>query len=1055
MLMRTNLTYCSVCCAGLENSGRKRSYPGVKSFFFSIIVVLMLSLLNPATASASHSPSWTWQNPLPQGEILWDVSAVDANTAWAVGGLGTILKTSNGTDWFSQTTRVTETLNSIDAVDANTAWTVGEMGTILNTTDGGATWNKVRGGTSVGLLEVVAFDFYNVWIVGYDGTILKTADAGVHWVHQTSGATTLSSISAVDMNTAWVVGGFGEIYKTVDGGANWANQSVSPPRSFFSVCACDINTAWAVGYFETNTTLLKTSDGGTWQVQGTPGLFPALDDISAVNTSIAWAVGGNYNSSYILHCTNGSTWNSQGAGSSEALKGVSAVNANTAWAVGCGGLIIKTTNGGSNWIRQITGDMSSISDISCVDSQTVWASSDSGKVFKTTNGGATWDTLSTSVSCLDGIFALDTNTVWAAADDGSVLRTTNGGLNWSRQILPPIRLDDIVALDSNTAWAVGSQGAIYKTTNGGASWNPQTSGTIYELVELKCVDANTLWVVGGDDHHGIVLKTSDGGQTWVKKLEGDYYFDAVDAADANTAWVGASMFGGMLKTADGGSSWKQQLSLTSGVSGISVVDSNTVWAVEGCGIMKTIDGGSIWEDTSEATGSEIYAVAAVDGQTAWVGGDAGAIIKTSDGGGFGSTFYFAEGYTGSGFEEWLCLMNPEAKATTAHITYMFADGTVQNQDIAVGATTRATVNVNDAVGRDKNVSIKVEADSPVVAERPMYFNYKGAWTGGHDVVGSSSPNISFYFAEGYTGSGFEEWLCLMNPEAEATTAHITYMFADGTTQNQDVAVGATTRATVNVNDAVGRDKNVSVKVAADSPIVAERPMYFNYKGVWTGGHDVIGSKDPGSTFYFAEGYTGSGFEEWLCLMNPEAEAVTAHVTYMFADGTTQNQDVAVGATTRATVNVNDVVGRDKNVSIQIRTEANLPIVAERPMYFNYKGAWTGGHDVVGSSSPNISFYFAEGYTGSGFEEWLCLMNPKNEATTAHITYMFADGTTKNQDVAVGATTRATVNVNDAVGRDKNVSVKVEADSPIVAERPMYFNYKGVWTGGHDVIGWSP
>jgi len=34
-------------------------------------------------------------------------------------------------------------------------------------------------------------------------------------------------------------------------------------------------------------------------------------------------------------------------------------------------------------------------------------------------------------------------------------------------------------------------------------------------------------------------------------------------------------------------------------------------------------------------------------------------------------------------------------------------------------------------------------------------------------------------------------------------------------------------------------------------------------------------------------------------------------------------------------------------------------------------------------------------------------------------------------------------------------VKIEAASPIVAERPMYFNYKGSWTGGHDVVGFSP
>ena len=57
----------------------------------------------------------------------------------------------------------------------------------------------------------------------------------------------------------------------------------------------------------------------------------------------------------------------------------------------------------------------------------------------------------------------------------------------------------------------------------------------------------------------------------------------------------------------------------------------------------------------------------------------------------------------------------------------------------IGATTRATVKVNDVVGPDKNVSIKVEADAPIVAERPMYFNYGDSWTGGHDVVGAPPP----------------------------------------------------------------------------------------------------------------------------------------------------------------------------------------------------------------------------------------------------------------------------------------------------------------------------
>jgi len=324
--------------------------------------------------------------------------------------------------------------------------------------------------------------------------------------------------------------------------------------------------------------------------------------------------------------------------------------------------------------------------------------------------------------------------------------------------------------------------------------------------------------------------------------------------------------------------------------------------------------------------------------------------------------------------------------------------------------------------------------------------------GAGDVI-EPGDTITSYFAEGHTGDGFEEWLSLMNPGATATTAHATFMFSDGTTKTQNVPVGATSRATVNVNDIVGPGKDVSIKINSDTLVVAERPMYFYYKGKWTGGHDVMGAASPAKTFYFAEGYTGDGFEEWLCLMNPEAAPTTAHVTFMFADGTTKGQDVTIGGTTRATLNVNAAAGSGKNVSIQIASDA--PIVAERPMYFSYKNTWTGGHDVMGAASPAKTFYFAEGYTGkNSFDEWLCLANPNPAATTAHVTFMFTDGTTKPLDVSIGGTSRSTLNVNEAVGSDKNVSIAINSDAAIVAERPMYFSYKSKWTGGHDVMGCS-
>jgi photosystem II stability/assembly factor-like uncharacterized protein len=71
----------------------------------------------------------------------------DANTGYAVSGFpseGTIMKTTDaGNTWSSQTT-VMDGLNSICLVDANTGYAVGDDGLILKTTNGGVTRIKAK-----------------------------------------------------------------------------------------------------------------------------------------------------------------------------------------------------------------------------------------------------------------------------------------------------------------------------------------------------------------------------------------------------------------------------------------------------------------------------------------------------------------------------------------------------------------------------------------------------------------------------------------------------------------------------------------------------------------------------------------------------------------------------------------------------------------------------------------------------------------------------------------------------------------------------------------------
>ncbi len=311
----------------------------------------------------------------------------------------------------------------------------------------------------------------------------------------------------------------------------------------------------------------------------------------------------------------------------------------------------------------------------------------------------------------------------------------------------------------------------------------------------------------------------------------------------------------------------------------------------------------------------------------------------------------------------------------------------------------------------------------------------------------------WFFAEGTTRENFDMYLTICNPGDVTAKVDVTYMLADGSQIPQQVNVIGHSRYTINVNEVVGDGVDLSIRVVSNEPVICERPMYFRFRKQWPGGSVVMGRPTLSNSFYFAEGTTREGFQTYLCVQNPNRDTTAnVDVTYMFPDGTTQPQSIAVGPHSRATINVNEVVGPDKDLAIVVNSD--IPILAERPMYFKYQESITGGHVVIGATEPDTHFYLAEGTTRTGFDEYICLLNPGEVDAKVHLRYMFADGGVQEQDVTVDATSRYTINVRDVVGEEKDVAVEIISDQPIVVERPMYFVYRGVIVGGHNVIATS-
>jgi len=212
----------------------------------------------------------------------------------------------------------------------------------------------------------------------------------------------------------------------------------------------------------------------------------------------------------------------------------------------------------------------------------------------------------------------------------------------------------------------------------------------------------------------------------------------------------------------------------------------------------------------------------------------------------GQSYYFAEGTTREGFEEWLTLQNPNSVDITVNATYQLGvgQGEAVNSTYEIPAGERYTVYVPEEVGTDKDVSTRLFSTSLFLAERPVYFHYAGygtGWSGGHCVIGAGGADARWLFAEGYTGAGFHTWLTLQNPGTEEAHAAIMYYTQEeGALPARLVDIPPGSRYTLLVNENAGPDYQLSIEVTSDRDIVVERPMYFDFAESMPGGHDVVG-----------------------------------------------------------------------------------------------------------------------------------------------------------------------------------------------------------------------
>ncbi len=122
-------------------------------------------------------------------------------------------------------------------------------------------------------------------------------------------------------------------------------------------------------------------------------------------------------------------------------------------------------------------------------------------------------------------------------------------------------------------------------------------------------------------------------------------------------------------------------------------------------------------------------------------------------------------------------------------------------------------------------------------------------------------------------------------------------------------------------------------------------MYFTYKDAIQGGHDSIGVTAPATAWYLAEGCTLGGFETWVLVQNPGDAPAKVTLTFMTEGGEVPGPTQTLAPNSRFSWNVGDTGVETYDVSTRVTSD--VPVIAERAMYFTYKDAIPGGHASVG------------------------------------------------------------------------------------------------------------
>lgn len=208
-------------------------------------------------------------------------------------------------------------------------------------------------------------------------------------------------------------------------------------------------------------------------------------------------------------------------------------------------------------------------------------------------------------------------------------------------------MTDVCFIDANNGTAVGVNqmgggGIILRTTDGGESWIDRTSQTYDYLSSICFINENVGIIIGSG---GTILRTTNGGQDWFLHtiLPGSLQIlSGISFSDENYGTIVGGYSSGhgiIFRTTNGGQNWFEQVCPTyRRLSSVHFINSDIGAAVGEYGtILRTTNGGQNWFFQSSGTTNDLNSICFTDVNNGTVVGidwnlREGIILRTTDGG---------------------------------------------------------------------------------------------------------------------------------------------------------------------------------------------------------------------------------------------------------------------------------------------------------------------------------------------------------------------------------------------------------------------------------------